>query len=474
MGGSTSYLSLGRRRHSILSLGRYRLSICCHLVFQLEYLDLGRNWIESISESGAFSGLANLVSLQLEGNRLKVIPPADAFAPLLSLRTLRLDFNEEMAAVRPFAFQSLRALESLGLRGCGLSTSNLSADAFARLSRLQSLDISSNKMEAVPTTPLSHLSNLEALHLGGNPIQVLGSNCLKGLTNLRRLDFSNSTDLLKVDSGAFVALKSLSVIVFDRCPRLRAFGKGAFSDLQVRLSLRDNDWTSVPREVFSPGNNGVVSIDVADNPITCDCNALPLFERLRHQGDSFGNESFVLCLYPEELRGVPLAEVEDELDMVSSFALSVNLHVYKSSNAIMIRQQIKCLETSVAADSQSRPIAVSADVDGAPSSSSSAAAAANDPPAGGPGVHDQRLMMISVCVMSAVVTGVTVFALVHCRQAAARATATCSWRLREAQYSATPNARSPSGMSLSPPATPLQCLCCEMSFGGSGKATPSE
>ena len=259
----------------------------------------------------------------MEGNRLKVIPPDGALASLRSLRTLSLEFNEEIAAVGPFAFQSLRELESLGLRGCGLSTANLSADAFARLSRLQSLDISSNKMKAVPTTQLSHLSNLEALQLGDNPIQVLGSNCLKGLTNLRRLNFFNSTDLLRVESEAFVALKSTSVIVFDRCPRLRAFGKGAFSDLQVRLSLRDNGWTSVPREVFSP-RNGVVSIDVADNPITCDCNVLPLFERLRHRGDSFGNESFVLCLYPEELRGVPLADVEDELDMVSGCVTRVD------------------------------------------------------------------------------------------------------------------------------------------------------
>ena len=142
----------------------------------------------------------------------------------------------------------------------------------------------------------------------------------------------------------------------------------------------------------------------------------------------------------------------------------------------MPRQQNKCLETSVAADSPSRPVVVSVDVD-APSSSSSAAAAANVPSAGGgggPGVHDQRLMLISVCVMSAVLTGVTVFALVHCRHAASRATAACSWRLRSGQarppeYCATPSARSPSGMSQTPPATPLHCLCCEMTFGGSGK-----
>ena len=228
-----------------------------------------------------------------------------------------MDFNEEIAAVRPFSFQSLKMLESLSLRGCSLTTANLSTDAFARLSRLRSLDISGNEMQAVPTTQLSHLSNLEALRLGGNPIQVLGANCLKGLTNLRRLNFSNSTDLFTVESGAFVALKSLSAIAFDRCPRLRSFGEGAFGDLHVRLSFRDNAWTSVPREVFSPADNGVASIDVADNPITCDCNALPLHERLTHRSDSFGNESFVLCLYPEELRGVQLADVEDTLDMVS-------------------------------------------------------------------------------------------------------------------------------------------------------------
>ena len=301
------------------SLPPSRISTCCHLVFQLEYLDLGRNRIESISKPACFSGLSNLASLHLEGNRLIALPPDGALAPLRSLRTLRLDFNKRIGAAGPFAFQSLTGLENLGLRGCGLSTANLSVDAFARLPHLKSLDISGNKMKVVPTTQLSHLSNLEALQLGGNPIQVLGSNFLKGLTNLRRLNFSDSTDLLKVESGAFLALSTLGLIVFDRCPRLRSFGEGAFADLQVGLSLRDNEWTSVPPEVFSPRDNGVASIDVADNPITCDCNALPLFERLRHRGDSFGNESLVVCVHPEEWRGVPLADVEDEINLVSCF-----------------------------------------------------------------------------------------------------------------------------------------------------------
>ena len=74
--------------------------------------------------------------------------------------------------------------------------------------------------------------------------------------------------------------------------------------------------TSVPREIFSPGN-GVVSIDAADNPISCDCSAVPLLERLRREGDSFGNQSVVLCLHPEELRGVELADVEGEFGTVS-------------------------------------------------------------------------------------------------------------------------------------------------------------
>ena len=94
-----------------------------------------------------------------------------------------------------------------------------------------------------------------------------------------------------------------------------------------------------------------------------------------------------------------------------------------------------------------------------PSSASSAAAANDLPPGGGAGgrtgAHDQRLMLISVCVMSAVATAVTVFALVHCRHAAA----TCNWRLRGAHAaSARPQ------YSLTPPVTPLQCLCCEVTF----------
>ena len=252
----------------------------------------------------------------MEGNNLKAVPPEDAFGPLPSLLSLRLDLNPELGTVGPFAFRGLGRLSRLGLRGCGLTTSNLSADAFAGLPRLLSLDVSSNRLTTVPTTPLSHLSSLEALQLGGNPIQVLGANCLKGLGNLRRLDFSNSTALVKVESQAFAAAKSISLLIFDRCPRLRNFGAAAFGGLQTRLSFRESDWTSVPREVFRPGT-GVVSIDVAENPITCDCNALPLLERLRREGDSFGNNSFVLCLYPEELRGVELADVEDGPGTVS-------------------------------------------------------------------------------------------------------------------------------------------------------------
>ena len=94
----------------------------------------------------------------------------------------------------------------------------------------------------------------------------------------------------------------------------------------------------------------------------------------------------------------------------------------------------------------------------------------------GPGVHDARLMLISVCVMSAIVTGLAVFALVHCRNSQLA----CTWRIKKAAAAAAAAAasssedsmRSPSSMSAfssSASSSPLQCLCCEVMITTNGE-----
>ena len=310
------------------------------LSFQLEHLDLSLNRIETIFGDRAFDGLGSLLVLRLQSNALTSLPSQEALSPLHTLHSLDLGGNKGVGSLPPYAFKSLQqSLNSLSLRGCGLTNANLSGDAFSRLSALRFLDLSFNAFSSVPTSALSQLSLLEELSVGGNSrLHKMHSSCLKGLRRLSRLDVSNSTSLRKVEAEAFRTNEHLEAIDFDGCRRLRTFEPLAFAGPpRLVLSFADAGWTRVPEEVYLP--ESVASVDLGGNDLVCDCEVIPLYERLT-DGTSFGNASVVECHAPDALRGAQLASVEDGKKEVGSVPTPGPLGS-SYSQALLLASQMK-------------------------------------------------------------------------------------------------------------------------------------
>lgn len=152
------------------NLAQNRLTKLPHLTFEsqasLKWLDLSDNNIGSLSRA-SFVGLGQVEYLSLKNNQLSHLGPR--------------------------AFTEMYNLKSLDLSGNSITT--VSRDAFQGLEdHLHSLDISQNRLAAVPVDSLSRLVNLMYLSLAYNSLQRLEMSASRDyqLPSLSSMDLSHT------------------------------------------------------------------------------------------------------------------------------------------------------------------------------------------------------------------------------------------------------------------------------------------
>lgn len=271
---------------------------------RLEQLNLGQNRIASIHPQ-AFAGLSQLRVLHLDDNQLRAVPTG-SFALLDSLAELHVGLNA-FTTLGDDAFAGLRRLSVLDLSGAGLL--NISEHAFRGLDGLRTLMLSDNRLRAVPTRQLATLSRLEELSVGQNEFNSLEPHAFKGLTNLRMLDVSGAPQLERVRKGSLADNLNLETLVLSSNKRLAAVDEGALAGLPNlrHLVLRDNAFASFPESMTTWPE--LRRVDLAENPIDCQCGLLWLKELLVQR-----NSSQVLCAAPPHLKERPLKALSgDEL-----------------------------------------------------------------------------------------------------------------------------------------------------------------
>ena len=153
-----------------------------------------------------FSGLARLESLDLRHNMLRELPDS-LFAGLSSLR--ELDLRRNRVAFPGRVFSGLSNLVELNLSGNELSV--VPADAFRGLTSLEYLSLSGNRPLWLPEAVLSDLSSLKYLYLGGNLLRRVPPRLFAGLSRLERLSLA-ANEMSSLPSGLFADLASLQVL----------------------------------------------------------------------------------------------------------------------------------------------------------------------------------------------------------------------------------------------------------------------
>ncbi|XP_077582873.1 extracellular matrix protein 2 [Stigmatopora nigra] len=236
----------------------------------LQELSVNENGLRGIG-ADALRGLANLVSLQLEGNLLSQanVDP-QAFRPLLRLRYLRLGRNHFVSVPRglPASLQELylennlireipagvldgsRELNVLSLRHNGLEETRMAPLAWIHHRGLESLDLSYNRLRLVPSflpTSLIHLV------LVGNRIERIPGSVLAHLEpGLEYLYLShNRLDGASLEAESFSGARgSLLELCLDH-NRLRAVPPAIGRMRRLRLLRLDaNRIRDVPEEAF--------------------------------------------------------------------------------------------------------------------------------------------------------------------------------------------------------------------------------
>lgn len=347
----------------------------------LTTLILSRNKIQTVA-TGAFESLPNLRSLHLDDNNLAHVPSA-ALAPLAAhLQSLTLAKNL-IESLEDGAFRHLARLERLELNDNAIGRIDLLA--FETLVSLDVLDLSFNRLDgAVPafsfTLPLTHLD------LSGNMWRQLPASFLSGFTRLQTLNISYMEYLRSVDPSVFhysTLLPPSASIAIAIANASQSQSESSIVQQQskdkvlalVNLVMTNNAlWNHLPPSMFNGLENHLVRLDlsgnafetldmdgrhqwprlkhinVAYNPLECNCSLLWLWNMLHRQTDDGpGQESLVqqdvadpvstvstvvvvvnvTCSSPAQFSGLPLASLSQS-DLHCSLAVSVSMVVLLS------------------------------------------------------------------------------------------------------------------------------------------------
>ncbi|XP_068221652.1 insulin-like growth factor-binding protein complex acid labile subunit isoform X3 [Palaemon carinicauda] len=261
---------------TFLNLNYNQIQVINHGAFGgltvLERLSLYENKIAHIDDN-AFKGIGRkLIRLNLGKNNLDDIP-TDTFHPLINLEVLDLHENK-IHHIPDGAFKGLHKLDILKLEYNLITT--IQDDVFSDLGVLNSLNIEHNHIVNISDRAFAGLeSHLEWLELGNNRLDHIPSHALRPLHNLRQLDL-DANKITDIQEDAFHGYgDTIKYILLDK-NHISHIPPNAFRDLHSLewLKLSHNNIKELPEETVMPILDTLTMIDVANNPLVCNCDLL--------------------------------------------------------------------------------------------------------------------------------------------------------------------------------------------------------
>ncbi|XP_054605018.1 chondroadherin-like b isoform X1 [Nothobranchius furzeri] len=251
-------------------------------------------------EEGAFSGMKGLIYLYLSENELTSLSP-DAFKGLPQLTYLHLEKNRFVDFPKG-AFRLVPGLLALHLENNAIT--KLEPGILTGAEGLRALYLTRNNIQHISPRALDQARDLDALHLGGNKLKEVPTEALERAGNIRDLRLSGNP-VLWVGPNAFRPLeRSLKELYLDNMG-LEKMSKDALAGVGPELRslfLEGNKLEEMPD--FRPLSSLEV-INLADNPLMCDCPLLPL----RLWIEKINLKVRATCANPPELKGQRVKDV---------------------------------------------------------------------------------------------------------------------------------------------------------------------
>ena len=212
----------------------FRCDACPMSNFDVEYLDLSENDIETLHPS-TFSKLPSLETLLLNDNNIKMLQSSQ-FSGLGSLETLDIASNE-ISVLDPSTLMDLPSLRHLDVSSNSLVQIWSNMFSASMRQNLEYLDFSVNEIETIDEGAFVGMIQLEHLHLSNNKItdvsvlfvsfpklisldlsynEITSIESMQNLNapELMRLDFSNNA-LIEVVGSELVSLDNNTQLNFE-------------------------------------------------------------------------------------------------------------------------------------------------------------------------------------------------------------------------------------------------------------------
>ncbi len=197
---SIRYLQL--RRNNMTEIRTHTFQDCPYI----SILVLDDNGITNIHE-GTFDSMPYLQQLWLNNNHLRRIPQ-----PLpVSLQRLLMDSNNVESVTDVFPVGS--NLNDISLMGNNIS--NVSFNAFSKLSKLKSVDLSNNKIVHIYGNTFHSCNQVEMLQLSKNPLRFFHSHAFHGLGSLHTLSLAYIPTIVSMHSDIFRDFTNLTKLDLD-------------------------------------------------------------------------------------------------------------------------------------------------------------------------------------------------------------------------------------------------------------------
>ncbi|MEQ2313994.1 hypothetical protein AMECASPLE_007517 [Ameca splendens] len=213
---------------------------------RLVFLNLANNNIEILYQE-SFDGLSSLKQLFIDHNRVEEIQPG-AFSQLGFLNLLSITHNQ-LVYMPNLAFQGLQNIKWLRLSYNSLNY--LDTEAFAGLFTLNRVSLDHNELQFFPTETMTRLPEVTRLDLSHNPMTYLGEDAVS-MAKLTHLFLDH------------MSLQDLVNTAVSKSPCL------------VHLDISHNQLRVL--QPFSEGSPKLARLNLAGNPIKCNCYLRPFRE----------------------------------------------------------------------------------------------------------------------------------------------------------------------------------------------------
>ncbi|XP_074651423.1 uncharacterized protein LOC141906113 [Tubulanus polymorphus] len=308
---------------------------------QIRRLKLRGNKLETI-ESSFLNGLRHVEYIDLSANVIATIHNRTFTSS--SLIEVDLSANRLKALPAHF-FDNRNRIEKLNLSENELS--ELPYTAFSNLNALKELNLDRNKLECLNPRVFENLSGLEELRLSYNRFREIPPAVFQKNSHLQILVLSNLPNLTRIQGNSFEGLGKLRALNLSRNRKLRLLHEDLFQALTSieSLSLEFNNHSSLYYESFQPILARSVRLSIHDNPLRCNCAVRWIRDRATNTSTAFTLPLVdqIRCQSPESLRNRRVADIPPE--NLTCVAANVTSHTPDTFFKIGKSAVLKCSVT---------------------------------------------------------------------------------------------------------------------------------